>query len=78
MAVLYPGVLEVHGQHKVRQGAYDVRYRDLDTGELSRSEGFTLTEVEDADGISFSNFTLALYKVQNGNARSYGLAESEL
>jgi hypothetical protein len=63
--------------NKVRAGTYDVRYRDLDTGELVRSESFALTEVKEASGISFSDFTLTLYKVQNGNFHSYDLAENE-
>jgi hypothetical protein len=63
--------------NKVRAGSYDVRYRDLDTGALSRSERFTLEEVQDLDGSRYSSVTMTLYKVQNGNMQTYGLAESE-
>jgi len=63
--------------NKVRAGNYDIRYRDLSTGELSRSEPFKIEEIREADGISYSSFTMTLYKVQNGNMQTYGLAESE-
>lgn len=61
----------------VTAGAYDVRYRDLDTGGLSRSEAITLTEVHTDEGAEFSNFTMTLYKVRNGNMQTYRLSEAE-
>jgi curved DNA-binding protein CbpA len=63
--------------NKVRAGTYDVRYRDLATGALSRSESFELEELEMANGIQFSNLTMTLYKVQHGNMKTYGLSETE-
>jgi hypothetical protein len=63
--------------NKVRAGSYDIRYRDLDTGALSRSERFTLEEVQEFDGARYSSGTMTLYKVQNGNMQTYGLTESE-
>jgi hypothetical protein len=63
--------------NKVRAGSYDIRYRDLDTGALSRSERFTLEEVQEFDGARYSSVTMTLYKVQNGNMQTYGLSESE-
>jgi hypothetical protein len=62
---------------KVTAGNYDIRYRDLDTGGLSRSEPFNLEETATYNGTQFSNLTMTLYKVQNGNMRTYSLAESE-
>ena len=62
---------------KVRAGSYDIRYRDLTTGGLSRSEAFTLKEKPTYDGAEFSNITMTLYKVQNGNMQTYGLSEAE-
>lgn len=61
----------------VQAGDYDVRYRDLDTGQLVRSDPFTLEELEVADGTQYSNMTLTLYKVSNGNMQTHDLAESD-
>ena len=63
--------------NKIRAGLYDIRYRDLDSGSLSKSESFTLQETETYDGIEYSNFTMTLYKTQNGNMQTYGLSENE-
>lgn len=62
---------------KVTAGSYDVRYRDLNSGHLSRSEQFKLEEVKEYDGTRFSNMTMTLYKVRNGNMQTYGLSEDE-
>ncbi len=62
---------------KVTAGSYDIRYRDLVTGDLSRSETFSLEETATYDGTQFSNMTMTLYKVKNGNTRTYGLREAE-
>jgi hypothetical protein len=63
--------------NKVKAGSYDVRYRDLGNGALSRSESFTLEEITKANGTQFSNITMTLYKVQHGNMKTYGLSEAE-
>lgn len=63
--------------NKVTAGSYDVRYRDLSSGGLSRSEKFTLEEIKSYDGTQFSNITMTLYKVRNGNMQTYALAESD-
>jgi hypothetical protein len=62
---------------KLTAGRDDIRYRDLGTGGLSRSEAFGLKETSTADGTQFSNITMTLYKVQNGNMETYGLSEAE-
>jgi hypothetical protein len=62
---------------KVASGTYDIRYRDLDTGALSRSQSFELTETETPEGIQYSTIEMTLYKVANGNMQSYDLAEEE-
>jgi hypothetical protein len=61
----------------VRQGTYDIRYKDLNSGALSRSEQFSLTETRTSQGIRYSEMTLTLYKVRNGNMQMYTLAEDE-
>lgn len=58
-------------------GAYDVRYRDLTSGGLSRSESMTITETTSSRNIQYSAITLTLYKVANGNTATYGLSEDE-
>lgn len=63
--------------NKIRAGNYDVRYRDLDSGILSRTDSFNLQEVFMYDGTQYSNITMTLYKVGNGNMQVYGISESE-
>lgn len=59
------------------EGTYDVRYRDLSTGGLSRSESFTLDEIETYNGTQYTEMSLTLYKVPYGNMETYGLSEKE-
>jgi curved DNA-binding protein CbpA len=61
----------------IHRGRYDIRYRDLSTGTLSRSEAFTLVERPTARGTQYSSLSMTLYKVSNGNMQSYGLSEAE-
>jgi len=63
--------------NKVSAGNYDIRYRDLESGSLSRSEPFQLEENRTETGTQFSNLKMTLYKVKNGNMQTYGLAEEE-
>lgn len=63
--------------NRVTAGSYDVRYRDLVTGGLSRSEAIKLHEVHTDEGAQYSNFTMTLYKVKNGNMQTYGLLDAE-
>lgn len=62
---------------QVTAGSYDIRYRDLSSGGLSRSEAITLSEVHNDEGAQYSNMTMTLYKVKNGNMQTHGLAEAE-
>lgn len=57
----------------VSPGSYDIRYRDLDTGGLSRSEEFSVEQTR----TQYSTITMTLYKVQDGNFQTFDLAESE-
>lgn len=63
--------------NKVKAGSYDIRYRDLDNGGLSRSESFNLEETEVSGGTQFSKYTMTLYKVRDGNMQTYDLSESD-
>lgn len=58
-------------------GNYDVRYRNLDTGRLQRSEPLQVDEFRTPTGVRFSETTLTLYKVRGGNAQIYDISESE-
>ena len=52
---------------EITPGKYDVRYRDLDSGGTSKSEEFQLTETTEGDSTKYSDLTMTLYKVPNGN-----------
>lgn len=69
-----------HGQftvNGVHAGNYDVRYRDLNTGAIARSESFHLEETRVGNDIQYSNITMTLYKIRNGNMHTYDISESE-
>jgi hypothetical protein len=61
----------------VMAGRYDVRYRDLTTGRLSKTEEFYLEERDTYDGITYSDISLTLYKVSDGNMTTESIDESE-
>jgi hypothetical protein len=72
--------IPAHGRFTTEQvtaGTYDVRYRDLSQGSLARSEQFSVEETRTLDGTQYSNITMTLYKIRNGNMRTYNLAEDE-
>jgi hypothetical protein len=57
----------------VRAGNYGVRYRDLSTGGISRTEPFSLKE----NPVQYSNITMTLYKVPRGNMQTYAISDAE-
>lgn len=61
----------------ISPGYYDVRYKELENGYISKSESFLIEEYEDYDGVRFSEITMTLYKVSNGNMQTYSIPESE-
>jgi len=72
--------IPAHGRFtliQVTAGSYDIRYRDLSSGRLARSEAFSLEEIPSHDGTQYSNLTMTLYKVRHGNMQIYGLSETE-
>lgn len=62
---------------KVSVGQYDIRYKTLDNGSLSRSESFFVEERRTESGIEYSDLTMTLYKALNGNMHTYPLAADE-
>lgn len=72
--------IPAHAQFTIKKltpGRYDVRYKDLNSGGLSRSEPMVLTETTTSRGTEYSVITLTLYKVVNGNAATFPLSEDE-
>jgi hypothetical protein len=62
---------------KLPPGTYDVRFRTLADGELSRSDTFNLQETPDAIGVRFTRYELTLYTVPNGNVQMHALNEKD-
>ena len=62
---------------QVRSGNYDIRYRDLDSGLLLRSDAFELKETPTSEGIRYKRITMTLYKVPGGNMQTYPISEDE-
>ena len=72
--------IPAHSQLKfqtVAAGRYDVRYRDLESGGYTKTEEFTLNETRTYQGTEFSNLSLTLNKVANGNMHTETINESE-
>lgn len=63
--------------NKINAGRYDVRYRDLDTGGMQKSEPFELEQTPMEDGIQYSEMSLTLYKVRNGNMETFVIKEQD-
>lgn len=63
--------------NKVSSGQYDLRYLDLESGGMTRSESFEVRERRTETGIEYSSLTMTLYKVQDGNFQTYPLSASE-
>ena len=61
----------------VAAGRYDVRYQDLSSGRYSKTEKFTLTETRSSRGTTYSDLSLTLYKVIDGNMETESIDESE-
>ena len=63
--------------NKVRFGNYDIRYHNLDSGAFAKSESFTLHQETTSNGIQYSNITMTLYKVRDGNMQTYAISEAD-
>ncbi|MDZ5602877.1 J domain-containing protein [Pseudomonas sp. RP23018S] len=69
-----------YGQFVIKKlvpGAYDIRYRALDTGELSRAGPIQLHQTTTSRGTEYSLVTVTLYKVASGNTASKALSEDQ-
>jgi hypothetical protein len=56
---------------KITPGKYDVRYRDLDSGGMTKTQDFQLTETE----TNHSVLTMTLYKVADGNMQTEAIGD---
>jgi curved DNA-binding protein CbpA len=63
--------------NNVRAGNYDIRYRDIESGSLLKSESFQLKEINLGDSIQYSNISMTLYKVYDGNMKTTEISEEE-
>jgi len=69
--VLFLGAHDQFTLANVASGAYDIRYQDLDSGIISKSQPFNLEEIQQPDGsLQYSVTSLTLFVVNNGNTRS--------
>jgi curved DNA-binding protein CbpA len=56
-------------------GQYELRYRNLTTGALAKSEPITVSQVVDVQGARYSVLRIALYRMTSGNTVFEPLAE---
>lgn len=72
--------IPAHGSfvvRNVRAGSYDVRYMDLSSGSKSGTPTFALTETAVEGGIEYSQYSLTLYTVANGNMQVRPLSDDD-
>jgi hypothetical protein len=60
---------------KITPGKYDVRYRDLNSGSMTKTPEFQFTETKEDGSIKYSDMTMTLYKVANGNMHTEPIEE---
>ena len=63
--------------HELAPGSYDLRYRNLVTGNLMRSPALILEQFATASGAQESRPGIKLYPAATGNMLNYSLPESE-
>jgi hypothetical protein len=56
----------------IAPGKYDVRYKNLTSGQISKSEEFQMTETKDGEN---TEMMMTLYKVHNGNMQTQEISE---
>jgi len=65
------------GVGNLSPGRYDVRYRDLETGHLARSDPFEVEEYRIDSGVQYSRMEMTLYKIAGGNMETHPLDEQD-
>ena len=61
----------------IAPGTYDVRYRDLNSGRIAKSEPMALRQIEEEGGTKYSVIRLTLYAVTDGNTTFAPLTEEQ-
>lgn len=72
--------IPAHGRftmNSLSSGKYDVRYKELDSGSAQKSEAFVLEQREIKDGTQYSDISLTLYKVKDGNMQTYAISDQD-
>lgn len=68
---------ETFSLNGIRQGVYDIRYRNLSSGRTAKSEPMTLDETEMTEGTRYSTVRLTLYTLKDGNSRHSSIPEEQ-
>jgi hypothetical protein len=63
--------------NNIRQGNYDIRYKNLHTGDHFCSESFLLQEFPEEGGVRYSTIRMTLYKVSQGNIKTRNISEED-
>ncbi len=58
-------------------GSYELRYQDLETGGLAKTEPLTLKRIEKEDGDYFESIGVTLSKVVNGNLETEPISDKD-
>lgn len=74
---IYLSAFNIFTMLNINAGTYEVRYMDLPTGLLSKSDSFILRELETYSGTQYSNMRITLYKVQGGNMKTHKINKEE-
>lgn len=61
----------------INPGLYDVRYRNLQDGNLSKTEQFDLKQIKTSTGTQYSTVSFTLYTVSGGNTRMSNIGEDQ-
>lgn len=79
-----PGIREAYipankkfKMNKIEPGIYMVKYKDVETGCNYKSDFFRVEESKSQQGVEFSDVTLTIYTMYNGNMSFEGLSENE-
>jgi hypothetical protein len=62
---------------RVKPGHYDLRYMNLDTGRIRKSDAFEVTLKKTAKGEEYMGWTVGLYDVLNGNTYHEEITERD-
>jgi len=61
----------------LERGRYDLRYRNLSSGALVKSDPFEFAEISGEDSLKVTTMKLTLYKVAGGSLRTQSISDEE-